>query len=419
MRVLVDPGSHHLLNAGDVAMLQVALGRLCERASQTRIQVLTSAPELLAHHCPGAEALPAEGRYAALARRQPPGEQPPASRAHAPRAGGRVLARARLRLAARARGGAERAFLEALLDADLLLYSGRGCLTEAFAGETGAMLSQLALAARIGLPSALLGQGIGPLHDPALRAGARTALAHVGLLALREGRTGPALAAALGVARERVVVTGDDAIEPALAALPATPGEAIGLSVRAAPYAEIERADAAHAGEVARAVAERHGTTVAAIRISSHPGDDETSALAGAGLVRPAPGGAPGARPVAQDGATPAAAIAAAGRCRVVVAGAYHAALFALAQGVPAVGVARSPYYRDKLLGLDERFPGGCTVIALDRPGWDTRLAVELERQWAAAPALRGDLVAAAEAQVATSRAAHARAFALAGLEPG
>ena len=43
-------------------------------------------------------------------------------------------------------------------------------------------------------------------------------------------------------------------------------------------------------------------------------------------------------------------------RCRLVVTGSYHAALFALSMGVPAIGIATSRYYEDKFLGLADQF---------------------------------------------------------------
>ena len=49
--------------------------------------------------------------------------------------------------------------------------------------------------------------------------------------------------------------------------------------------------------------------------------------------------------------------------CRVVVTGSYHAAVFALSMGVPAVGLAASRYYVDKFKGLADQFGPGCEVV--------------------------------------------------------
>ena len=39
-------------------------------------------------------------------------------------------------------------------------------------------------------------------------------------------------------------------------------------------------------------------------------------------------------------------------RCRLVIVGSYHAAVFALAQGVSAIGLAGNAYYLQKFEGL-------------------------------------------------------------------
>ncbi len=392
-RILIDPGSHHLLNAGDVAMLQVCVERLRESWPGARVDVLTTAPELLAELCPGVTPLPAAGRYELTARGGPALPRP------------RWLARAALARAGRRRERREpaaRMFADALLAADLFLLSGRGGLTDAFLDETDAVLTELEIAARIGLRTALLGQGIGPIEDRGALARMAATLPEAAVLSLREGRTAPDLLASLGVPRERVAVTGDDAIELAFRNRPERLGEALGLNVRVADYAGVAAETASRIGATVGVKAGELDADVIRIGISSHPHEDEVGA--------PLRGEAP--TPVAR----PAAAIAAAGHCRAVVAGSYHAAVFALAQGVPVVGVAASPYYVDKLLGLRDQFGEGCRVVRLDEGTDATELAIvtsELDRQWQAAPALRNELLAAAERQIALSRAAHARATAV------
>lgn len=394
-RILVDPSSHHLLNAGDVAMMQVCAERLLATWPDARIEMLTAAPELLADHCPGVLPIPATGRYALTER---DGPRLPRSRMLARTA----LARAGRRLATRE--PAARTFVEALLNADLLLFSGRGGLTDAFPEETTAMLTELEIAARIGLPVALVGQGIGPLEDRRAQSRMASVLPGVTFLALREGRVGPDLLNSIGVERERVAVTGDDAIEIAFRGRPDQLGGAVGLNVRVAGYSGVVGDAAEQVGAAVGQKAQELGADIVPIAISSHPHESESAAPQGAG----APGGAI---------ATPAGAVAASGRCRVAVVGSYHAAVFALSQGVPVVGLAASPYYDDKLLGLRERFGAGCAVVRLDGdagPSEQQRQVVaELERLWIAAPTLRDELLASAERQVELSRSAHARVAAL------
>lgn len=390
-RVLIDPGSHHLLNAGDVAMLQVCVERLLDSWPGARIDVLTTAPELLAELCPSVTPLPAAGRYELTADGGP---ALPRNRGLARAA----LARAGRRLARRE--PAARMFADALLAADLFLLSGRGGLTDAFPDETDAVLTELEIAVRIGLRTALLGQGIGPIESPLALARMADALPEAAVLSLREGRVAPKLLASLGVPRDRVAVTGDDAIELAFRDRPERLGGALGLNVRVADYAGVAAEMANRIGTTVGEKADELDADVVRIGISSHPHEDEVGARKREGAPAPV--------------AHPATAIAAAGHCRAVVAGSYHAAVFALAQGVPVVGVAASPYYVDKLLGLRDLFGEGCRVVRLDeQPDAATAtIAAELDRLWEEAPALRDELLAMAERQIQLSRAAHARATA-------
>ena len=73
-----------------------------------------------------------------------------------------------------------------------------------------------------------------------LLARARATLPRVGLLALREGRAALPLLDSLGVPRERIRVTGDDAIEPAFAARPDRLGTSLGVNVRVSTYSRVE-----------------------------------------------------------------------------------------------------------------------------------------------------------------------------------
>ena len=74
-------------------------------------------------------------------------------------------------------------------------------------------------------------------------------------------------------------------------------------------------------------------------------------------------------------------------RCRIVVTGAYHAAVFALAQGIPVVCLSNSPYYLAKFQGLEDLFGLGCATVRLSEPDLPARLAAAIERTWNSAEA--------------------------------
>jgi colanic acid/amylovoran biosynthesis protein len=101
--------------------------------------------------------------------------------------------------------------------------------------------------------------------------------------------------------------------------------------------------------------------------------------------------------------------------CRVVVTGAYHAAVFALAQGVPVVGLAKSAYFSSKFLGLEDQFGEGCQTILLDEQALPQRLHIALERAWQNADKLRDPLQAAALRQIELSRRSYERLKGLVG----
>ena len=50
--------------------------------------------------------------------------------------------------------------------------------------------------------------------------------------------------------------------------------------------------------------------------------------------------------------------------CRMVVTGSYHAAVFALSQGIPALTISKSAYYDSKFNGLGDMFRNRLVSIA-------------------------------------------------------
>jgi colanic acid/amylovoran biosynthesis protein len=95
------------------------------------------------------------------------------------------------------------------------------------------------------------------------------------------------------------------------------------------------------------------------------------------------------------------------GRCRVVVTGAYHAAVFALAQGISAICLAGSDYFATKMLGLADQFGRGCDVISLRDQGLGAAVFDAVRRAWKEADLVRPALLDAARRQVVCSRDAY------------
>ncbi len=111
---------------------------------------------------------------------------------------------------------------------------------------------------------------------------------------------------------------------------------------------------------------------------------------------------------------SPEAAIGQVARCRIMITGSYHAAVFALAQGIPAICLAKSAYYRDKFLGLADQFGDGCEVISQDVDDWPSKLAASIDKLWKCSDTLNERLIQAAAKQVDAGRAAYQRLFEIA-----
>ncbi len=96
-------------------------------------------------------------------------------------------------------------------------------------------------------------------------------------------------------------------------------------------------------------------------------------------------------------------------RCRVVVTGSYHAAVFALSQGIPVVGIGDSLHYMTKLRGLAYQFGDACTIVAVRDEDFRQRVADAIDHAWAAAEEVRPGLLDAAADQIEAGRAAYRR----------
>ena len=116
---------------------------------------------------------------------------------------------------------------------------------------------------------------------------------------------------------------------------------------------------------------------------------------------------------------TPADVMRQVGRCRLVITGSYHAGVFALSQGVPVIGLAKSDYYVAKFEGLADQFGCGCDTVPLNQTALKQDLLDKTSRLWKAAGALRPRLLQAAEKQIAQGQQAYERLRDLVEARPG
>lgn len=411
MRILIEPGSYRCQNMGDVAMLQVAMRRLRQVFPSAGLGVFTGDAARLASYCPDATPVSTTGRAVWLADRPwlpalSPGAGAAPSDGQWDRARWRHIGLS-LALGVRRRDREPLdAFLRAWCAADLLVVCGQGSMGDATASHAATVLATLEMAGGAGLPRAMFGQGIGPLSDPAIRKRAAAVLPRIDLVALREGVTGPALLRELGVAEGSVVVTGDDAIELAYDAGTADQGSHVGLNIRISQNAGLEAAGGETVINALLPFLEPRQSGIVPVPIARGQAGD------GRVLQQCLSG-----RNVAVHGGweldSPAAVIAQLDACRILVTGAYHAAVFALSRGIPTVCLSGSEYYRAKFDGLAALFGPGCDHVRLDRPEAPARLSQAIETAWSAAPLVRGPLRAAALRQIKLGLDAYRRLGAL------
>jgi colanic acid/amylovoran biosynthesis protein len=415
-RILVEPSGYGCLNIGDIAMLQVTVSRLRVLWPEADIRVFTSAPDRLASYCPSAVPVRTDGRrawfddrylFGPLDRLVPKrGRVRLFAIARALRARRPWLAKALLRCKLRIKGRSPAVvsdFLRELYAADLLVVSGGGSINDAFGVHAINLLEVLALVQRRGTPTVLFGQGLGPADDPFLRKRIADVLPGARLLALREDVTGQQFVPE-GMAGA-VLTTGDDAIELAHSARRSDLGHAIGVNLRVAEYSEIEDVMIPHVRAALVSAAERYRTAFVPVPIAL---DRDTSDVDSVARLLE---GRCDSLDRARELVTPAQVIEQVGRCRLVVTGSYHAAVFALAQGVPVIGLARASYYHAKFRGLAAQFGVGCESVSLDDPHVTTSLSAAIDRAWNGAPVWRAPLLEAASRQIDLSQSAYRRLY--------
>jgi polysaccharide pyruvyl transferase WcaK-like protein len=413
MRLLVDNSAYHLENAGDRAMLQAGLARFKRLWPEAEADVIVSAPQRLGQVCPWARAVPPVGKYEFL---RPGGVLIGARRLLKSDSDG-TLDRAEQRLRARypqhvatlvssykrlrhkPAGDEIMVFVRALHAADAVVATGGGFVTDSFEEHGMFVLRLLALAQSMGKPTAMFGQGLGPITSPALGELAARVLSRLDLLALREGRSGLPLLRELGVPLDHVTVTGDDAISLACTRPVQALGSQIGLNIRNADYAQVGTDKMEDACRAVEQLAAALSTTVAVVEISETEDRPES-------VRRMAGQGEPGDGPTSSELSQVLDRIAA---CRVVVTCSYHAAIFALTMGIPVVALYSSAYYEHKLHGVADQFGLGCDVLDMNTPMLVPELVGAVQHMWDLDAASRQTLRNRALEQVELSDGAYER----------
>jgi colanic acid/amylovoran biosynthesis protein len=403
-------------NAGDLAMLRVATDRLRRLWPGAAISIVTDAPAALQRQFPAARPIPLSGQitfesdrlFGRAERSLPPRLRRAAVRAqqHLRRQHPQLLATViagKHALTRRAESGACRDYVDAVRAADLVLASGAGIFTDAFLDNALGVMATLELAADAGIPTAIMGHGFGPVEGDLLRRRMAHVLPRIDLITVRERRRSVDLLLSLGVRRERLRVTGDDAIELAHRSAVADAGRGIGVNVRIASFAGLSESMIDPIRRVVGAAATAFDAPLVPLPISYHRDRSDMAAIRQITGEPSATGTA-----LDLDPDDPLGVIAHLPRCRLVVTGSYHGAVFALAQGIPAVTLAASEYYRFKFMGIADLFGDGCAVVDLHAHDAAAVLEREIARAWSRSLEWRERLLDAAGNQIARSLQAYA-----------
>ncbi len=392
-------------------MLQVTVRRFREFWPDAEIYVFNESPELLELYCPSAIPVRPIGRQyyymtaAYLTRLGRRFSMPVLSEFD-------VTWRHRwpgtaMKLVASRSGDATaaeiRGFLDLVRSCDLVVASGAGQITTSFGDHSTLILNTMEMAMQHGIPTAILGQGIGPIDDACLRARAAKVLPRVNLICVRETITGPPLLDALQVPRQHVVTTGDDAIDTVYSHRSARLGNAIGVNLRMSWYSGISNELLNSVRQPLQEAARQVGAPLVEVPISRHPDEDDS------GVCRYLFDGYESIAEPAHDLTLVEGMVEEIGRCRVMITTSYHGGVFALAQGIPVVAWLKSKYFAAKLYGLANQFGVGCEVVILDEGDVPDRLKKAILSAWNSAELLRPRLLDAASSQLAASRAAYER----------
>ena len=410
MRVLIDNSGYHLQNMGDVAMLEIAARRLREFVPEAQLQTITIAPHDLERLIGGwplhanerkrwqsSRAIPVPVRRSWLSNSMRNRLDSTESRfkVRFPQ----IAARSIKLLGGRdAESNCQTStFVDAVKASDLVVATGGGFFTDAFASHANDVMTTLELAQQLKKPTIVFGQGIGPLIcKPTLRRMAR-ALGRANRIGLREQKCGRQILSNVGIPDSKVVCTGDDAIELAHSKRPSSLGNAVGVNLRVANYSGVRESQVSllRAGLV-KFCTDRKLLSLP-VPISFFGGERDLD------RVNELMKNVTAYTPIDVE-QTPTAVIETVARCRIVVTGSYHAGVFALSQGIPVIGLAASPYYQSKFLGLIDQFGKGCQLIDLST-NFAAQFDEALKLSYENASAWRPALLRAAERQIKLSRA--------------
>lgn len=276
---------------------------------------------------------------------------------------------------------------------DLYIPTGGGYMCDSDKRFLFQMFDRIEAAVAHSVPVVMVGQGIGPMEDPDLLKRAREVLPLIDYIMIREEHIARPLLDSLNVAQYKVIMTGDDAIELGYQARSNKLGTGIGLSLRVATYTQVNEKHIEAIRPIVLKAAKKYNAELIAAPIDVNEADMNYIEEIMKGHNKISSGW--------QKFETTSDVIKRISRCRVMIAGTFHGAVFALSQGIPVVALAKSVEYHNKLSGLTTEFgEKGCQVIDLNDKNLQEKLADAIDLAWSSADKLRPHLLEQAKRQI-------------------
>jgi len=404
MKILIDNSGYELKNQGDLAMLIVTANRFHRQYPNAKIQIMTVVPERLKEIIPYANPVSTKGRgqwamqwslFGGVHKLFPDclhdwlTIQESLLKIKYPDFSLWWIKRRLIKRGYNVDPLIN--YLEMMQGTDVVIASGGGYITDAFEIHAIRVLQTLALAQRLGKPTAMFGQGLGPLKKEAILFWAKKVLPNLECLGLRESVYSRPYAQLVNVPVNKIEVTGDDAISLVYASKALNLGDEIGVNLRVSSYSGLTDDVLEQFRLILTEVSEKLKTELCAVPISSHSGDSDfysIQKILGGGL------------PSKESFDTPLKIIKQVGSCRIVITGSYHAGVFALSQGVTVIAVVASDYYRYKFEGLANQFGEGCFIVDRDIPEFDNKFKSAVTEAWKNAEVIRPKLLEKAQKQI-------------------
>ncbi|MBE7474450.1 MAG: hypothetical protein DPW09_22705 [Anaerolineae bacterium] len=280
-----------------------------------------------------------------------------------------------------------------IADYDLYIPTGGGYMCDSDKRFLFQMFDRVEAAVAHRVPVVMVGQGIGPMEDPDLLKRAREVLPLIDYIMIREQHIARPLLDLLNVAQYKVIMTGDDALELGYQARGNKLGTGIGLSLRVAAYTQVNEKHIAAIRPVVLQAAKKYSAELIAAPIDVNEADMNhiEEIMKGHHKILSA----------WQKFETTSDVIKRISRCRVMIGGTFHGAVFALSQGIPVVALAKSVEYHNKLSGLTAEFgEEGCQVIDLNDKNLQEKLTDAIDFAWSVAEKLRPHLLEQTKRQI-------------------